>query len=247
MGFFSLKEIVCVAVWMLVTKARFAFSDECSHPRPTTTFTTTSTVDWVMDVDVGDNRILVVHPSEGKNKSNNTPSEQGHILCQLVLALSYRNNRRRSRGSNISTTSSTMKSTIAASTILAQTLPTRILSDEIVPFNRWTQHQEEDTTTATSTGVDFSQFLAMLQKEQKQVTTKSSSRATNVRKRLSRLLQDRRQSRRPLTNKATTAPGPSVKACDPSSADADIGLFHVVTSWSASSMKPLASDDIVSH
>jgi hypothetical protein len=71
----------------------------------------------------------------------------------------------------------------------------------------------------------------MLQKEQKQVTAKTSSHTNNVRKRLSGLLQDRRQSRRLLTNNTRTAPGPRVKACDPSSADADIGLLscgHIV-------------------
>ena len=101
-----------------------------------------------------------------------------------------------------------MKFTIAASTILAQTLPARILSDESVSSNRWTHHQEEDASTPTSTAGDVSQFLATLQKEQQLTTT-----ATGLRKRLSGLLQDRRrESRKLLTNDASTALGPSTKA-----------------------------------
>ena len=119
--------------------------------------------------------------------------------------------------------SSTMKLTIAAGTILAQTLPGRVLSDKSVSSHRWTHYQEEGTTKNTA-GEDVSQILGTLQKQRK-VSTPKSTRTTSARKRISRLLQDRRQSRTLLTNNTSNGGGPSTKACDPLSTDADIGLL----------------------
>ena len=108
MVFFS-KEIVFVAVrrWMLMlarTKALFAFSDEFSHRLPTT-FTTTSMVEWSMDIDVGENSILVVHPSGGKNKNrnNNTYSEQGRILYLTCSCICRTENKQLQRQKHLCT------------------------------------------------------------------------------------------------------------------------------------------------
>ena len=81
------------------------------------------------------------------------------------------------------------------------------------PFRRICVVESLDTPSRggrqyTSTAGDVSQFLATLQKEQQLTTT-----ATGLRKRLSGLLQDRRrESRKLLTNDASTALGPSTKA-----------------------------------
>ena len=123
-------------------------------------------------------------------------------------------------------TSSTMKFTIAASTILAQTLPARALSDKSVSSNRWPHHQEEEDVSSPGTAGDIFQFLSALQKEPQLMATTT----TNLRKRLSGLLQDRRrESRKLLTNNTSTTLGPSTKPCEPTFTDADIG--HLACGW----------------
>jgi hypothetical protein len=129
-----------------------------------------------------------------------------------------------------------MKFTSVASTIVAQTLPAWVLSDKSVSSNHWAQHHEEDTSTTKTTRVNASRFLATtLQKEEQEfattptlATVMRSRKTAGLRRRLSGgLWQNRHPSPRLLTTNDTssTALGPSLKACDPLSADVDIGIL----------------------